>query len=951
MASPVDPGTKEMRIVMFKSFTRWLLIVALVAVAAPTFAQPAQTGTISGTVQDTTGGALPGVTVTIQSQDRGFSRSTVTDGNGRYVFPAVPIGPYSITATLQGFETTTATDNLVEVDKTTSVSFDMKVGALTDTVQVVGDTPIVDPSTVTATTRLSRDEFDKLPVGRSYLNVIGVAPGVVGTGNVNSAGALTSNNLYVIDAVDTTDPTTGTFGTNLNFEAVQEVSVLTSAVGAEYGRAQGAIVNVITKSGTNRFEGAFKYLFANDQWNAQNKTVNEITGASLARDKFDHVNPTYSFAGGGPIWRDRAFFFATWELIQNTSPRRQTAGIIPEDFQQVREDRYSNVRGTVQLAEGHTAWIKYFQSPGDGILRDDYWPGFGYQTGDREAITAQEQNSENWAAQWSGVLRNNWSMEAAAASYSSLITVGTFEPGILNNAPILSLADNKVYNGASYDGFVDRPRRQFNLASNWFLTTGQRSHNLKVGYDLQDMESGAQFDFPNRQFYIAENYDPVTRTPTFGPNSSREDYDSGASVSTGTVHAIFARDKMTVTDRLSLEAGLRWERQTGASDVGDATVDTSVIAPRLSATYDLTGDGNTLVTGSYGRYYASIVQGFSDSFAQVAQQTNYDNYVWNGSAFVFQNRVQLSGSGSSFQPNTDLKPYHMDEATIGLQRQIGRTMGASVRFVARSWGNLIDDVRTFNTDGTINREVVNYDAAERTYKGLVLTAEKRFSNNWNAQASYTYSHTRGNHFLENFTALGDYLDAQCRTTADLTVGTNGILPCAEVQNGANKYGAPTYDRPHNFKLAAAYVKPVGPVNLTFGALTEALSKFRYEKTRTVNVLLPGTLTNAGNTATYFYNERGSDPVEGVEWYLDTSVEGTWRIYSTAQAGFRAEIFNITDRQEKLRSNNVVWCGSEAGTGCATAIANYGKATSRGSYRGGLAGTTPRQYRFSLIFRF
>jgi hypothetical protein len=229
--------------------------------------------------------------------------------------------------------------------------------------------------------------------------------------------------------------------------------------------------------------------------------------------------------------------------------------------------------------------------------------------------------------------------------------------------------------------------------------------------------------------------------------------------------------------------------------------------------------------------------------------------------------------------------------------------------------------------------------------------EKRFSNNWNAQASYTYSRTRGNHFGDNFTSLGDYLDAQCRTTVDLTVGTNGVIPCAEVQNGANKYGYPNYDRPHNFKLAAAYTRPVGPVNLTIGALSEALSKFRYQKERTVNVLLPGTTTNSGNTATYYYNERGGDPVEGMEWYLDTSFEGTWRIYSTAQAGFRAEIFNITDRQEQLRSNAFVWCGSDAGAGCADARANFGKANSRTSFRGGLAGTNTRSYRFSAIFRF
>lgn len=934
---------------MLRFLARTLLVAALVAVAAPSFAQPAQTGTISGQITDTTGAVLPGVTVTITSQDRGFQRVAVSDGIGRYVFPAVPIGLYSISATLQGFQTATVTDNLVEVEKTTTVPFDMRVGALTDTVQVIGDTPIVDRSTVTATTRLSRDEFEKIPVGRSYQALVGAAPGVVGTGNVNSAGALTTANLFVIDAVDTTDPTTGTFGTNLNFEAIQEVSVLTSAVGAEYGRAQGAIVNVITKSGTNRFEGSFKYLFANDEWNAQNTTVNQITNASLERVKFDKVNPTYSFAGGGPIVKNRAFFFATWELIQATSPQRQTAGSVPEDFQQVREDKYANVRGTFQVRDGNTVWLKYYQSPGDGIVVD-YW-GATF-TGDREALTSQGQTAENWAAQWSGVLRGNWSMEAAAATYKSRIDVGTFEEGILSGAPIETLDDGKVYNGATFVGFVERPRQQFNVASNWFLTAGGRSHNVKVGYDFQNLESGAQFDYPNSQYYIAESFNPVTQTPVFGPNSVRQDYDSGPSISNGKVHSIFARDKMELTDRLSVEAGLRWENQTGSSDIGQATVDTSMIAPRLSGTFDVTGDGNSLITGSYGRYYASIIQSFSDAFAQVAQQTNYDNYAWNGSAFVFQNRVQLSGGDSGFNPNLDLKASHMDEFTVGLQRQLGRSFGASARFISRSWGNLIDDVRTFSPDGSIEREVLNYDAAERTYRGLQLTAERRFSNNWNAQASYTYSRTRGNHFpTDVFTPLGDYLDAQCRTTVDLTIGTSGIIPCSEVQNGANKSGLASYDRPHNFKLAAAYVRPVGPVNLTFGALTEALSKFRYEKQRTLNVLLPGTSQNSGNTATFFYNERGADPVDGTEWYLDTSIEGTWRIYSTAQAGFRAEIFNITNRQEQLRSNNVVFCGSDAGTGCAAAVANYGKATSRASYRGGVTGTTPRQYRFSAIFRF
>ncbi|MGQ0736692.1 MAG: TonB-dependent receptor, partial [Acidobacteriota bacterium] len=891
-----------------------------------------------GVISDATAAMLPGVTVTLTSEERGFSRSTVTDSVGRFVFPAVPIGQYTVVATLQGFETSQANNNLVEIDKTTTVSFTMKLGALTDSVVILGETPLVDPTTITQTTRLTRDEFDKLPIGRTYQALIGAAPGVVGTGTVNALGALTSNNLFLIDGADTTDPTTGTFGTNLNFEAIQEVSVLTSAVGVEHGRAQGAVVNVVTKSGTNRFEGSARYIFANDQWNVQNTTKSETTGASLERVKFDKVNPIYSFNGGGPIVRNRAFFFGTYELAKNTTPQRQTAGQVPEDYQQTTESKFSNIRGTVQLAEGHTAWVKYYQSPTDGFVVEYH------SAGEREGLTAQNQTAKNWAAQWSGVLRPTWAMEAAFGSYESLITVKNFEnSGVLANAPIFNIAESRFYNGGAFDGFVERPRRQFNLASNWFLTLGRRGHNVRVGYDFQNLESGAQFDYPNRQRYNVDNYIQATRTIVFGPQTTRRDYDSGASVSAGRIHAVYARDKFELSDRFSVEGGLRFERQTGASDVGVDTVDFTVFAPRVSVAYDLSGDGKTLLTGSYGRYHASIIQGFSDSFANIPQRTNYDNYVWNGTAFVFNNRVQLSGS--NFRPNTEVEPSHHDEATIGFQRQVGRQMAFGARFIGRRWANIIDDVQVFNPDRSINRQVVNYDAAKRSYRGVQFTAEKRFSNNWNAGGSYTYSQTRGNHFGDNFTSLGDFLDATCRTTVDLSIGTNGVIPCSEVNNGSQKYGLPPYDRPHNFKLNGAYVRPIGPIDVTVGALTEAISKQRYEKVRTLDVLFPGTTTASGNLATYFYNERGDDPVEGLAWFLDLNLEATWRLAGRSQAGFRAEAFNVTNREEKLQSNNITWCNSTASAACQTAVNNYGKAVARGAFR------LPRTYRFSLVFRF
>jgi outer membrane receptor protein involved in Fe transport len=774
-------------------------------------------------------------------------------------------------------------------------------------------------------------------VGRNYQSLIGAVPGVVGTGNVNSLGAITSNNLFIMDGVDTTDPTTGTFGSNLNFEAIQEVVTSTSAVSAEYGRGVGAIVNVVTKSGTNRFEGSFKYIFANDDWNAQNTTTNEVSGASLERVKFDTVNPVYAITGGGPIIKNKAFFFGAYEYSTNLTPQRQTVGQTPENYQQKTENKFFNVRGTVQLTSSQTAWIKYFESPTDGFVVD-YW---GAAAGEKAALTQQNQTADNWAGQWSGVFRGNLAIEAAAADYSSQLYVVPYEQGRLySGAPIQNLADAKFYNGATFDGYTDRPRTQFNTSATWFKPVGQRTHNIKFGFDYQNVKSAAEFKYPNAQYYIANSFNQATAA--IDPQS-RRDYLTGDSTSNGNNYALFVRDKFDLHSRVSVEFGVRYEKQTGDSDVGAATVDTNVLAPRLSGSVALSEDGDTLLTASYGRFHANIIQGFSDAFANVPQQANYDNFTWNGSTYVFSNAVRIGGS--SFQPNTDLKPYHVDEFTVGGQRELGRNQAATVRFISRTWGNIIDDVRTYNADNSINRQVVNYDAAEHTYRGVQFVYDRRFSGNWSASASYTYSRTRGNHFANNFTALGDYLDVQCRTTADLTVGNNGILPCSEVQNGANKYGAPIFDRPHNWKFNGTYVRPFGPTNLVLGMLGEAISKRRYEKTRTVNVLLPGTTTNAGPTATYFYNELGSDPVPGMEWFVDSSAELVWRIKDRNQVGFKFEFFNLFNLEGKTQSNNFVWCNTDVGTGCSAARANYGKATARGSYQ------TPRNYRFSAIFRF
>lgn len=922
---------------MRRVFVRAALLAALSAVVAlPTFAQTAQVGVISGQVTDDSGGALPGATVTLTSQERGFSRIATTDAQGRYRFAAVPIGNYTIRAILSGFQEVTLTDNLVETEKTTDVAVAMKVAGVAEQVTVLGETPIVDTTHTTVSTRARKEEFDKLPVGRNYQSLMAFTPGVVGTGNVNAHGALSSNNQFLFDGVNTTDPTTGTFGTNLTFESIQEVVVYTSAVSAEYGRATGAIVNVITKSGTNRYEGSFKYITTNDNWNAQNKTKSETTGASLARTKFNQVNPLYEFTGGGPIRKDHDWFFINYAWSKNTSPQRQTIGPVPEDFQQTTTSPFLNVRATEQITPNHQVWVKYHRVPTNGFVID-----YTGAAAERFALTRQDQGGSSFAAQWSGVFSNNWTAEVIAAENDEFIFVFPFEVSPLNRGvPRLSQADGKWYNGGAFDGFVLRPRNQLQAATTYFADLAGRSHSIKAGFDWQNMESGAEFKFPGAQLFVDASFDQVSRqfVPLF-----RRDYDTGASISTGNSYAIYARDKFEATKRLFVEAGVRFEKQTGDSDVGAATVNTTTFSPRLSASYDLLGSGKSLVQATYGRFFQSILQGFSDSFANVPQRTNYNNFVWNGREYVFQNRIELGAS--TFRPNTDLDPTFTDEVTFGFQHQIGRYFGSGIRYVYRQWGNLIDDVITFRPDRTPDRRVVNYDKAERNYHGVELSFEKRFSQNWNAAGSYTYSRVRGNHFVDNFSPLGDYLDSQCRTTLDPGLGNNGVVSCAEANEGANRFGRPGFDRPHNIKLAGAYSRPLGRTRLTAGAIANAISKTTYAKNRSVNVLFPGTTTNAGPTTSYLYEPTGSERIPGMDFLMDASIEVTFRPIADAEAGVRGEIFNLWDSQEKIGVANTAWCNSTAVAACQTARDVYGKATARGNFQG------PRTYRVTLLFRF
>ena len=935
----------------FRAIPLFLVLGLFAGIAA---AQVVVVGELGGQVKDETGATLQGATVTAISVERGVTMTAVTDSAGRFRFPEAKPGRYNVTVTMSGFTTVTLTDNLVENQKKTDLPVTLKLSSQKAEVTVTGEVPVVDKTNTSLEMRQRAKELEKMPVSRNYQNLFLNAPGVNLTPGTNTNpsvhGALSSNNVWLTDGIDTTDPTTGTFGTNLNFEAIQEITVVTSGFSAEYGRGTGGIVNVVTKSGTNLFAGSGKVIMANDNWNAQNTTASTVctsgdksacTHPSLARTKYDHVNPRYAATLGGPIWQDHVWFFGSYESADNTTGQQSTP-VSLENFQQSTKDRWWDAKLTGQVTPSISLTARGYAYPTTGFIVNYGNPA------ELAAYTVQDQTTQVFMGNATGVFGSNLTAEIQGdwiGPSNSASKHGIDVVPLLPGTAHFNETDGFYYNGGFFDGFVNRPRQGILGDATYYAQIGSSSHNFKAGVDYQHLNSTSQFSFPNNQLFLDKSFDFHTRV---GVPDQRRDYSPAvASTSNGTIVAVFARDKFDVGKHLFFEVGLRYEHQNSNDDISRTTVSAGTVSPRVSASYDIFGTGKSLVVGTYGRFYQFVLQGFSDSFGQNAQKATYDNFTWNGTQYVFSNHV--AGSGSAATIPSSIKPTYADEGTLGYRQQIGNTIGVQVTGIYKKWSNIIDDLPSLDTAGNQTITYTNYAPGQRKFYGLELVVEKRFSEHWNANASYAWGKTKANTTADTGSQLGDYLNSNCRTTVDLTVGGagTGIIPCSVVVDGPNKYGEPTLSVNNSAKFGGAYTRSLGPVNLALGLGGLVSSGVHYQKQRTVNVLIPGTTRNGGPTEIYYYDPRGTETTPSI-YQIDTSLEATFTVFKTLELGVKGEIFNVTNIQRQVTVDNLNWCDDTTaapGSACAISRATFGTGTRRASFQ------VPRAYRLTTLVRF
>ncbi len=325
---------------MIPSRSVWGLAATLAAalcVASPVYAQGV-TGTILGNVKDDSGVAVPGATVTATHVDTQVSRTTTTDGEGHYAFTLLPVGSYKVEVSLSGFKNFVQTGIVLDIGRNARVDATLGPGAVQEVVSVVADAPIVDTSNATLSRRVGQNEVLNLPlVNRDVYSLLSITGGVTSNDNSNSLGGpeqLTTINgsqkaqvgtvSFQLDGANNTAGLRGTGNPAPNPEAVQELRVITNNYAAEYGRYPAGVVDVVTKSGTNQLRGAVFEFFRNEQLNAKRWTP---PGTPSARDPLDRNQ--YGGAVGGPLRRDKTFFFASYSGLRQEETYFRDTAIVP----------------------------------------------------------------------------------------------------------------------------------------------------------------------------------------------------------------------------------------------------------------------------------------------------------------------------------------------------------------------------------------------------------------------------------------------------------------------------------------------------------------------------------------------------------------------------------------------------------------------------------------------
>ncbi len=932
-----------------------MLIVYLGIIAAPLFAQEG-TSTLRGAVVDQSGSVVPGATVSIANQATGLNRRTVsTNSNGDYVFTSLIPGAYRITIEAQGFKKATQENVLLAVGETRELRIAMEAGGVNETINITAEAPIIATTSKEIGGHINQRALTELPsINRNFIGFVGLLPGVVpnistesfGSDSVNVNGQDSRYNNFLLDGANNNDDVIGQRAggqTRTALETVQEFQVLTNQFDAQYGRTSGAIINAITKSGTNQFHGSVIGFFQDNALRATDRFA-----TLLNQPEPETSYKQYGGTIGGPIKRDFAHFFFGIErttiaegVIINIPAAPQFNDSTTEDTKALN----TSVRFDMQPGRNHQVAGRWLR---------EHSPQFNQIIGDVTLDARREENDldQTVVGSWTAVitpqllndLRISFTQEDVAFA----------NPGFNSGKsqaelpPTLAFAS---YTGQQSNVAQSRINNSYRLANtvNWTRSSHSFKFGLEYNYVTADNRTedslNGVFSFPTDR--------PFNPTDPFSYPQRLQIRVPGAQKFVVIAHnpSVFAQDDWRVNRKLTLNLGVRYDDESISRDNNN-------FSPRVGLAYDISGEGKTVIRGGFGYFFQNTpfelitafrtARPFSDSFLRnfplstpdpgpLAGRFPTDPTLVNGPVIDRAVIQSLTGSGLLLPNPTptidqiNRQISYTRSMTFGIQRELSPNLALTVDYLHVNGIDQLISVNlnagtraTTSSTGAITRRYATlgdviqntfvpvdtkffadqpYSSASVTnvttrlnegrtkYDALQVSLDKRFTRGLQFKASYTFSKGYGN------------------TSSNGTPGANFQL--LDNLNLDLDEGATSFDRRHNFVFSGFYEIPrtrglvVSTVIRGLSGSPFSIIDSRVDADRNginFDPLPAGSYTGSrtfpnGETLTFNYeNEGGRAGARNPGFFsADLRLAYKYNITERINTGFTFDVFNINNR--------------------------------------------------------
>ncbi len=780
--------------------------VTLCLGAVPARAQ-VQTGEIFGRATDPQAAALPGVTVTLEGPSLIQPQTVTTSPTGAYRFALVPLGTYTVTFELPGFQRLVRSGILIEIGFNAEIDVALALSAQEETVTVTGRTPVVDTRATTLGANFSREQLEAIPSARDPWVILEQTPGMVmtrqnvgGTTSGQQPGFLArgsaTNQMWNLDGSTITDMPDNTSSMYYDFDSFEEIQVQTGGNDASQD-AGGVAINLVTKSGGNTLKGSSRYFVTDNDFQASNVTPELVAQGAGAGNPLKNIQD-YGVEAGGPIVKNKAWFWGSYSKVNievGVIGFLKPGATDPNSADSLETDltELANANGKVQYQ-----WAKRHKSTFLYVFGDKVRNARGAgPLNPIETTTPQSGPSHMYKLEHQWVATDRLVVTAQGYTTNQGGYLLDFQaPELADVQPSLDIVTGMNGRSTRRDQFI-RPNTEIKTDAN-YLASGWLGgdHLLKAGiryrhtpYETKRKVGGgaiARFrnGVPSEAEISRDGY--LSRDLWSWSGYVNDSYSRGRLTINGGVRIDYQDDKALATSTTAnpILPDLLPALDFGGADSGASYVD---VSPRFGMTYDLTGNGKTVLKGNLARYYGIGI--FTASPLSPTDCT-WLRYPWtdlNRDLFVQRNELDLTrllSSSTNYDPanpssgksastvDPDLDNDVTDEFVISLEREVANNFAVSATYIWRRYhvnqaeyrlglksadfvpvpftancGNGSCDEPSYSVTywqlpfqqpaGTVLRN----DETERHYQGLEFVARKRFGNRWFLAASLTLNDT------------------------------------------------------------------------------------------------------------------------------------------------------------------------------------------------------------------